>query len=305
MTSVSRNTDRNCRVNERDIEQGFRVTVYPALMDLEVENNNMICAVKEIYSRFVNDTYIAQRIKVCKATLLGDLVVEVANIVEKQIDQARKAKKEMVGEIQAKFLEVSDKIDKQVKKMFKDADEKHNNFVENRAKNYVFEYNRLAEEDRLAKCDIRKKKLFHKVYLELKPLTGHPSEIGSKSSHSSSSGNPVPIQFKSNTTFTTSVNNPNNDSSKKDANKSEKTVNDTNPIKPAQVDTSAKSVAVRLVALVVSMVRSARAPGRISPVSDHPRNAAGSTVSARRMSAVLIPLALIATNSGRVSRSAM
>ena len=205
-------------------------------MDLEVENNNMICAVKEIYSRFVNDTYIAQRIKVCKATLLGDLVVEVANIVEKQIDQARKAKKEMVGEIQAKFLEVSDKIDKQVKKMFKDADEKHNNFVENRAKNYVFEYNRLAEEDRLAKCDIRKKKLFHKVYLELKPLTGHPSEIGSKSSHSSSSGNPVPIQFKSNTTFTTSVNNPNNDSSKKDANKSEKTVNDTNPIKPAQVD---------------------------------------------------------------------
>ena len=163
MTSVSRNTERNCRVQETEIEQGFRVTVYPALMDLELENNNMICAVKEIYSRFVSDTYIAQRIKLCKATLLGDLVVEVANIVEKQIDQARKAKRDMIGEIQAKFLEVSNKVDNQVKKLFKDAEPKHNNFVENRLKNYVFEYNRLAEEDRLGKCDIRKKKMFHKV----------------------------------------------------------------------------------------------------------------------------------------------
>ena len=173
-------------------------------MDLELENNNMICAVKEIYSRFVSDTYIAQRIKLCKATLLGDLVVEVANIVEKQIDQARKAKRDMIGEIQAKFLEVSNKVDNQVKKLFKDAEPKHNNFVENRLKNYVFEYNRLAEEDRLGKCDIRKKKMFHKVYLDLQKNSASQDgreaakEGSSVSGRTSSSGDAVEVRFKSN-----------------------------------------------------------------------------------------------------------
>ena len=168
MATVARNKERNCRVRETDIADGFRVTLYPALMDLELENNNMICAVKEIYTKFVQDKYIGQRIGLSKSTLIGNLVVDMSNIVERQIDLARKSKEDMVKELQAKFLEVSQLLDTQVKKLYPLADAKHNNFVENRLQNFVLEYNRKAEEDRLTKCEFQKKKLFYKAYRKMK-----------------------------------------------------------------------------------------------------------------------------------------
>jgi hypothetical protein len=204
MATVGRNVQRNCRVKEADVEDGFRVTLYPALMDLELENNNMICAVKEIYTKFVQDKYIKQRIGLCKSTLIGNLVVDISNIVETQIDQARKSKEVMVNELQAKFLEVSKLLDNQVKKIYNNVDPKHINFVENRLQNFVLEYNRKAEEDRLTKCEFHKKKLFQKVYLKLKdtvnPVENQDSAAASNS-NSASSGQPVEVKFKSNTKF--------------------------------------------------------------------------------------------------------
>ena len=203
MATVARNKERNCRVRETDIEDGFRVTLYPALMDLELENNNMICAVKEIYTKFVQDKYIGQRIGLSKSTLIGNLVVDMSNIVERQIDLARKSKEDMVKELQAKFLEVSQLLDTQVKKLYPLADAKHNNFVENRLQNFVLEYNRKAEEDRLTKCEFQKKKLFYKVYRKLKE-TVNPADVPespTSNSNSASSGQPVEVRFKSNTKF--------------------------------------------------------------------------------------------------------
>ena len=211
MTTVALNTKRNCRINEVDIDDGFRVTLYPALMDLKHENNNMICAVKEIFTKFTKDKFIDQRLKLCSSTLVGSLVVDLSNMVETQIDAVRKAKLQLVQEMHAKFLDVSKQIDAQVMKLCKGTDDKHISFVENRLKNFVLEYNRKAEEDRLAKCEFHKKKLFQKVYLKLKESTSQdrPESENASNSNSASSGQPVEVKFKSNTKFTGG--NPNND----------------------------------------------------------------------------------------------
>jgi len=81
----------------------------------------------------------------------------MSNIVERQIDLARKSKEDMVKELQAKFLEVSKLLDTKSRKLYPMADAKHNNFVENRLQNFVLEYNRKAEEDRLRKCESRRR----------------------------------------------------------------------------------------------------------------------------------------------------
>lgn len=204
MASVAKNRDRNCRIREREIEDGFRVTLYPALMDLELENNNMICAVKEIYTKFAKDRYIDQRVSLCKATLIGNLVVDMSNIVERQIDIARKAKEDMVTELKTKFLEVSKILDTQVKKLFPTAGSQHNNFVENRVKNFVFEYNRKAEEDRLRQCEFQKKKLFNRVSQKQRELFNpedNQDAVSVSHSNSDSSGQPVAFDFKSKNNF--------------------------------------------------------------------------------------------------------
>ena len=201
MASVSNNTQRNCKVRETDIGDGFKVTVYPALMDLDLESNNTICAVKEIYTKFTTDKFIDQRVRLGKETLVGNLVLDVVNIVERQIDYVRKGKEEMVKELQAKFLEVSKILDTQVMRLYPN-DQRNQDFVQKRATDTVFKYNTKAEELRNGECDKLKKLLFCKVLKKSTPSDepeNNPfaSSSGRNSPHSSSSGEPAMVRFKS------------------------------------------------------------------------------------------------------------
>ena len=204
MPRVSNNTERKCCVREANVEDGFKVTVYPALMDLEMEINNIICAVKEMHSRFVGDKYIRQRMELCKETLLGNLVLDVANIVERQVDIVKKAKEEMLAELQSKYREMAVLIDKQVKRVFPTADQRHDNFVQRRLEDSVIEYNRKAEEARLRQCEFEKKKIFYRVYQKVSDKFNpgeesvNAADSEALSVRSDVSGEPVEVKFKSN-----------------------------------------------------------------------------------------------------------
>lgn len=207
MASVSNNTQRKCQVRETDIGDGFKVTVYPALMDLDLESNNTVCAVKELFTKFTTDKFIDQRVRLGKETLLGNLVLDVVNIVERQIDYVRKGKEEMVKELQAKFLEVSKILDTQVMRLYPN-DPRNQDFVQKRATDTVFKYNTKAEELRNGECDKLKKLLFCKVLKKSTP-SDEPGEnnpfasnSGKNSPNSSSSGVPAKVEFKSNSKVT-------------------------------------------------------------------------------------------------------
>lgn len=201
MPRVSNNTERKCCVREANVEDGFKVTVYPALMDLEMEINNIICAVKEMHSRFVGDKYIRQRMELCKETLLGNLVLDVANIVERQVDIVKKAKEEMLAELQSKYREMAVLIDKQVKRVFPTADQRHDNFVQKRLEDSVIEYNRKAEEARLRQCEFEKKKIFYRVYQKVSDKFNpgeesvNAADSEALSVRSDVSGEPVEVKF--------------------------------------------------------------------------------------------------------------
>jgi len=207
MASVSKNSVRQCRVDETDIKGSFKVTVYPALMDLDMESNNMICAVKETFFKFFTDKYIAQRLKIGKETLLGNLVLDVVEIVERQIDYVRVGKIQMLKELQDKFTEVSKKLDSQVMKLYPDP--KNQDCVQKRVANTVFEYNRRAEAARMETLDRQKKELFGRMLQKsFKEFEGNPTEVKqdsdaeNSSPQSSSSGNPDEVRFKSNSKVT-------------------------------------------------------------------------------------------------------
>lgn len=205
MPRVSNNTERKCCVREANVEDGFKVTVYPALMDLEMEINNIICAVKEMHSRFVGDKYIRQRMELCKETLLGNLVLDVANIVERQVDIVKKAKEEMLAELQSKYREMAVLIDKQVKRVFPTADQRHDNFVQRRLEDSVIEYNRKAEEARLRQCEFEKKKIFYRVYQKVsdkfnpgeESVNAADSEANRSTPFDNFPSQPVEVRFKS------------------------------------------------------------------------------------------------------------
>ena len=130
----------------------FRQSVYPFLADLEFESNNEVCAVKEIFSRFVNDKYIRARINASeKHSYVAQVIMEISVLVEEHAKNATKRKQEFVASLAHKFEDLASQLDDRVSRLYpsnQNRGQAEINFVKERLDLQVFKYNEMAEVER-------------------------------------------------------------------------------------------------------------------------------------------------------------
>lgn len=211
MPIVTSNVDRRCCVDEKLINRLFKLTVYPSLMHMDHHTNNMICAVKELYSKFMNDKYISQRIKAANEIPVVDyeFMVELARCAEEANERLQEFKIKFIDELENLFKAKAESIDKRIEKMFGKevaSNPAHINFVQNRLSDIVFKHNELAEKEREEglEADIR---LLYMTKLTaiidaqkdkaVNPISTKRAVSPSGDDNSSSSGEYISVTFKS------------------------------------------------------------------------------------------------------------
>lgn len=211
MPIVTSNVDRRCCVDEKLINRLFKLTVYPSLMHMDHHTNNMICAVKELYSKFMNDKYISQRIKAANEIPVVDyeFMVELARCAEEANERLQEFKIKFIDELENLFKAKAESIDKRIEKMFGKevaSNSAHLNFVQNRLSDIVFKHNELAEKEREEglEADIR---LLYMTKLTaiidaqkdkaVNPISTKRAVSPSGDDNSSSSGEYISVTFKS------------------------------------------------------------------------------------------------------------
>lgn len=206
MPGVSKNSDRKCFVDETELTDAFKLTVYPSLMALDHEVNNMICGVKELQFKFLQDVYISQRLLCCAETLIGELNLKTASIVEKQIDTFRKAKIDMLAELRLEYVEIAKRVDEQIKKIFAGPEiSRQEGFVKKRVEDIVFRYNDKAEIERSKHHRFELRGLYTSLSNQVAAQLGHanpfeepePVSPRKQSGSSGSSNSGQEIVFKS------------------------------------------------------------------------------------------------------------
>jgi hypothetical protein len=180
-------------------------------MHMDHHTNNMICAVKELYSKFMNDKYISQRIKAANEIPVVDyeFMVELARCAEEANERLQEFKIKFIDELENLFKAKAESIDKRIEKMFGKevaSNPAHINFVQNRLSDIVFKHNELAEKEREEglEADIR---LLYMTKLTaiidaqkdkaVNPISTKRAVSPSGDDNSSSSGEYISVTFKS------------------------------------------------------------------------------------------------------------
>ena len=156
MLKVWDNKARRCYVDEQELSSEFKRIIYPDLMRLNHEFNNITCMVKEFYSGFSTDPKMVKKIKATDELMASKLALEIHSLLKKKIEVITNLKEDLRTEIKALVDDKAKKIDtnlqKYVSQLQLDTVDSAaiSSYCETskRAKKCTYDYNISAEEKR-------------------------------------------------------------------------------------------------------------------------------------------------------------
>jgi hypothetical protein len=175
MLSVWDNKSRKCFVKEDALSSEFKRIVYPDLIRLDHETNNMICMIKEFYSGFSTDQKFVKMIRATDNLLASRLALDIHDLVSAKITEIEKVKTNLRTELTNLVNEKAKKIDVELRKyaektaVLKNLDLPNKSPALDRVKFCTEDYNKQAEECR--QKDILKNSLQYFFNLQLRSET--------------------------------------------------------------------------------------------------------------------------------------
>jgi sulfur relay (sulfurtransferase) DsrC/TusE family protein len=215
MLKVWDNKARMCFVDEQELSSEFKRIIYPDLMRLNHEFNNIICMVKEFYSGFSTDPKMVPKIKATDELMASKLALEIHGLLKKKIEETTKLKEDLRTEIKALVDDKAKKIDANLQKYIRDLKEDKvdsaaiSSYCETskRATKCTFDYNISAEERRGVVLIDQLKTFFNKPELMMtisqtqqtqsRTTVEDSRRPSTPSSHSSGDGNRAIITWTS------------------------------------------------------------------------------------------------------------
>lgn len=217
MLKVWDNKARRCYVDEQELSSEFKRIIYPDLMRLNHEFNNITCMVKEFYSGFSTDPKMVKKIKATDELMASKLALEIHSLLKKKIEVITNLKEDLRTEIKALVDDKAKKIDTNLQKYVSQLQlgtvdsAAISSYCETskRATKCTFDYNISAEEKRGLVLIDELKAFFNKPELMIPTSLGQPSQDQNKtpprklekslsqSSNSSGDGNRAIITWTS------------------------------------------------------------------------------------------------------------
>lgn len=191
MPTVSNNIERKCFVKETEINGDFKVSVYPSLLELDHLSNDMICTVKELFTRFTGDQYIRQRIDVSQVSFLPRLISGITTVCEAHVELQRKLLEELKENLRGLFRSEAQSLDKHIKKLCpRTTDQRNHTLVQNRLDSQVFKYTEKASEKRRTDLEVTSEVVMNRVVEKLDTQVAVPRSPQSENAQSVESVKP-------------------------------------------------------------------------------------------------------------------
>ena len=155
MSKVWNNKARRCFVQEEELSPEFKRIIYPDLMRLNYEFNNIICMVKEYYSGFSNNDGLVKRIKATDELIASKMALEMHSLLKKKIRDATSLKDDLRKEMEALVMSKAKWIDDDLKKYARQTRTLDETTIESYSETQklvqkkVIDYNTTAEARRL------------------------------------------------------------------------------------------------------------------------------------------------------------
>ena len=147
----SDNKSRRCYVDEKNISLDFKNLNYSSMFEIEFENNNTICAMKELHWAFLNQDLVKLRINRYTAGFRASLEAEYAELIGEIKTEYLNLKVSSIKRLQEFFLRKSKELDTIVRRAYpaSETTEDKSKFIEKFVlQNKVILHNTLAEEKR-------------------------------------------------------------------------------------------------------------------------------------------------------------